>query len=75
MFCRKCRYDLQGLSEPKCPECGAEFDPADSKTYLAAPAPESPFADAVLRVLQLVAVAVLAAGLIAIHLQARQGGH
>lgn len=25
--CRKCRYDLRGLLEPRCPECGTPFDP------------------------------------------------
>lgn len=24
-LCVKCGYSLQGLSEPRCPECGAEF--------------------------------------------------
>ena len=33
MYCLKCRYDLQGLSKPHCPECGREFDQADPKTY------------------------------------------
>jgi len=26
--CPICRYDLQGLSEPRCPECGTVIDPA-----------------------------------------------
>jgi hypothetical protein len=25
--CAKCGYDLYGLSEPRCPECGAAFGP------------------------------------------------
>ena len=25
--CRKCQYDLRGLTEPRCPECGTSFDP------------------------------------------------
>ena len=25
--CAKCRYDLNGLREPICPECGTPFDP------------------------------------------------
>ena len=24
--CRHCGYNLTGLSEPRCPECGKEFD-------------------------------------------------
>ncbi len=27
-YCKKCRYNLTGLTEPRCPECGTEFDPA-----------------------------------------------
>ncbi|MCZ6817039.1 MAG: hypothetical protein O7F76_10160 [Planctomycetota bacterium] len=25
--CRRCGYDLQGQTEPRCPECGTQFDP------------------------------------------------
>jgi hypothetical protein len=25
--CRKCGYDIRGLPEPRCPECGTPFDP------------------------------------------------
>jgi hypothetical protein len=25
--CAKCGYDLRGLPEPRCPECGTPFDP------------------------------------------------
>ncbi len=27
--CKSCGYDLQGLTESRCPECGTGFDPAD----------------------------------------------
>ncbi len=37
MRCRSCAYDLRELSENRCPECGCEFDPADSGTYLTRP--------------------------------------
>ena len=40
MRCRSCAYDLQKLSEKRCPECGREFDPADSETYLTRPYPD-----------------------------------
>lgn len=32
-FCRKCGYQLRGLTDPRCPECGHTFDPADPRTY------------------------------------------
>ena len=33
MYCRQCGYQLQGLSENRCPECGQAFDPGDSHTF------------------------------------------
>ena len=33
MYCRGCDYDLRGLPEPRCPECGRPFDPASPKTF------------------------------------------
>jgi len=27
-LCLKCGYNLRGLTEPRCPECEAEFDPS-----------------------------------------------
>jgi hypothetical protein len=30
--CIDCNYPLQGLAEPRCPECGRGFDPANPKT-------------------------------------------
>ncbi len=26
--CRRCGYDLRGLTEPRCPECFTKFDPS-----------------------------------------------
>lgn len=37
MRCRKCGYDLQGLQEHRCPECGTDFSPDDPKTFLTCP--------------------------------------
>lgn len=31
--CRRCDYPLRGLTEPRCPECGRDFDPENPKTY------------------------------------------
>ena len=35
MFCKRCRYSLVGLSTRSCPECGAEFNPADPLSFIA----------------------------------------
>ena len=44
MRCLTCDYDLRGLSENRCPECGREFDPADATTFKECqPAPDRPF--------------------------------
>ena len=32
-YCRKCGYELRGLTTPRCPECGRTFDPANPRTY------------------------------------------
>lgn len=37
MFCRQCGYNLHGLSESRCSECGRTFDPNDRKTYSSRP--------------------------------------
>ena len=28
-YCKGCGYCLRGLPEPRCPECGRAFDPAE----------------------------------------------
>jgi hypothetical protein len=35
--CLDCDYPLRGLPEPRCPECGRPFDPADPNSYFAPP--------------------------------------
>lgn len=37
MYCRECGYQLTGLSEPRCPECGRPFEPADPASFLTHP--------------------------------------
>jgi hypothetical protein len=31
--CRNCHYLLEGLTEHRCPECGAAFDPTNPDTF------------------------------------------
>ncbi len=38
MECLGCRYDLSGLTEPRCPECGRAFDRSDPSTFAPAAA-------------------------------------
>jgi hypothetical protein len=33
MYCWQCGYNLFGLSESRCPECGRAFDPANRGSY------------------------------------------
>src|SRR5687767_6979345 len=39
-YCLRCFYDLRGLPENRCPECGRFFDPDDPRTYSATVSPE-----------------------------------
>ena len=34
IYCIDCGYPLNHLPDPRCPECGRDFDPDDSKTFL-----------------------------------------
>ena len=44
MFCLGCSYNLRGLPEPRCPECGRPFDPGDSRTFRDSVVVPRPFA-------------------------------
>lgn len=33
MYCIDCKYQLKGLTENRCPECGREFDPDSPLTF------------------------------------------
>lgn len=37
MYCRSCGYNLAGLEQCRCPECGAGFDPDQPRSYLLRP--------------------------------------
>ncbi|MAE66307.1 MAG: hypothetical protein CMJ18_18715 [Phycisphaeraceae bacterium] len=37
IYCRQCDYSLAGLGAGGCPECGRAFDPANRRTFAAAP--------------------------------------
>ena len=39
MYCRRCEYVLDGLTDPRCPECGRVFDPAQRRSYRSRPRP------------------------------------
>ena len=40
-YCRQCGYELHGLDQPRCSECGRPFDPHDPRAYLTEPLPIS----------------------------------
>ncbi len=37
MRCKTCGYDLRGLEESRCPECGRKFNAADRSSFLSWP--------------------------------------
>ncbi len=69
--CRECGYDLQGLTEPRCPECGTQFDPTEKQRILARAGQPTPRAKNrwIVVVLILVFTATTVAG---IYVQYRQ---
>ncbi len=69
--CRECGYDLQGLTKPRCPECGTQFDPTEKQRILARAGQPAPGAKRrwILVVLILVFTATTVAGM---YVQNRQ---
>jgi hypothetical protein len=61
--CLGCGYILDGLPEPRCPECARGFDPADPKSYLARQRSGRP-----LKIVAYSGAAVLVYGRIAVYL-------
>ena len=41
MYCLGCYYDLRGLPENRCPECGRFFSPGNPKSYSVTPRPQT----------------------------------
>jgi hypothetical protein len=65
MRCLGCGYDLRGLPENRCPECGLPFDPADPSTYLLSPDSGRKYLVAAIVSLSMLTLPLLALGLIA----------
>ena len=64
--CKKCGYDLQGLPENRCPECGTAFDPAERERIIAriaSPPPKPRYRWVAALVVVLLALAI-AAGMV-----------
>ena len=40
MYCLACHYDLRGLTEHRCPECGRPFAPGSPRSFSPTPRPE-----------------------------------
>ena len=40
--CPECKYDLRGLTEPRCPECGRRFEWSDVPAMRPPPTPKTP---------------------------------
>lgn len=64
IYCRRCDYALDGLPDPRCPECGSAFDPADPTTFADHPGRRRSSAAIKLAAAAAVASALLFAGLI-----------
>jgi hypothetical protein len=61
--CKQCGYDLQGLTEARCPECGTAFDPAERERILAriaSPPPKPKYRRLAALVVVLLVLAVVA---------------
>jgi len=61
MRCKRCGYELQGLRDDRCPECGRSFDPDDSSSYLVKPVSgRGPLVFSVVALIMVVVPAVVA---------------
>jgi hypothetical protein len=65
MRCLGCGYDLHGLPENRCPECGLPFDPADPGTSLLSADSGRKYLVAAIASLGMLTLPLLALGLIA----------
>jgi len=63
--CLGCGYDLRGLPENRCPECGLPFDPGDPGSYLLFPDSGRGYLVAAIASLCMLTLPLLALGLIA----------
>ena len=62
-MCKKCGYDLQGLPEDRCPECGTAFDRAERECIIAriaSPPPKPKYRRVAALVVVLLSLAVVA---------------
>ncbi|MGE3182214.1 MAG: hypothetical protein AB7N71_11335, partial [Phycisphaerae bacterium] len=59
MHCLKCEYDLRGVADCRCPECGRAFDPDDDATFATPEDVLSPRQRWLFRILRVIALAPL----------------
>jgi hypothetical protein len=60
--CLGCGYILDGLPEPRCPECGRGFDPDDPETFSHVALPKNRYAIALAALLMALMSAIMSLG-------------